>query len=72
MLINNYNDLPEDQIEDRLNAIVDNVEFWIKNIHNYQTQILEDVNHNYQLFLKLAKENEIKINNKASTIKGRK
>jgi len=58
-----YNDIPEYQIEDRLNAIVDNVEFWISNIHKYQAEISEDVNYNYQLFLKLAKENETKIHN---------
>jgi len=61
MLNSNYNDIPEFQIEERLDAMVDNVEFWLNNIHKFQKQISEDVDYNYCLFMKLAKRNEFRI-----------
>jgi hypothetical protein len=56
-----YNEIDEDLIQERLYAIVKNVEYWNNNIQKYHKDIVNDTNYNYQRFLEIAKENENKL-----------
>lgn len=51
-----YDEIKND--ENRINAIVENVKYWNSNIQNFYSNIVEDTEYNYQLFLKIAKSNE--------------
>ena len=60
MLIQDYAYLPNE--EDRLNAIVLNTRYFLENCNLYKDNIEQDIQHNYNLFFKLAEQN-IKILN---------
>ena len=60
MLIQDYAYLPNE--EDRLNAIVLNTKYFLENCNLYKENIEQDIQHNYNLFFKLAEQN-IKILN---------
>lgn len=60
MLIQDYAYLPNE--EDRLNAIVLNTKYFLENCNLYKDNIEQDIQHNYNLFFKLAEQN-IKILN---------
>lgn len=60
MLNQNYA-LVEDEKE-RIELIVKNVEHFLKYQHHYQKEIQQDVAHNFDLFLKLAKDQDILLN----------
>lgn len=55
MLIKDYAYLSNE--EERLDAIVENTEYFLKNYKRHEIEIQNDVDYNYNLFLKLAKEN---------------
>jgi hypothetical protein len=55
MLIKDYAYLPSE--EDRLDAIVENTKHFMANYCMYQTEIEEDIEHNYNLFYTLANKN---------------
>ena len=55
MLIKDYAYLNSE--EDRLNAIVENTKYFLENCHNFQNSIHNDIQHNYELFFKLSKDN---------------
>lgn len=57
MLIENYA-IVEDQKE-RLEYIVDNVEYFLKNRFAYEKQIQQDIEHNFALFSKLAHNQDL-------------
>lgn len=48
--------------EDRLNAVVENTKGFLKNYKNYISQIQKDVDHNYNIFLKIANDHRILLN----------
>jgi hypothetical protein len=56
----NYDSIDNDI--DRLNSIVENVEYWLANIKNHIESIKRDVEHNYNLFLLISRQEEVKIN----------
>lgn len=58
--IKDYNDVYKPR-EVRYDEIVQNVEYWCKNIHNYYDQINQDVEHNYNNFVRLGELEEQKI-----------
>lgn len=58
--ISNYDSILDDT--ERLNAIVENVEHWMLNIDKYYESIKRDVEHNFETFLLLSKQEEVKIN----------
>lgn len=47
---------------ERLEAIVENTEYFLKNFKSNQTQIEQDINFNYDRFFTLAKENIVILN----------
>lgn len=49
--------------EIRLDAIVENAVFFKKNVSKFSTEINQDINHNFQIFLKLAKNAQDKLKN---------
>lgn len=55
MLIKDYAYLPREA--DRLDAIVENTKYFLANYKQYQNEIENDVNYNYDLFFTLAKKN---------------
>jgi hypothetical protein len=64
-LISNYDTIRLQ--EKRLDAIVTNTKHWISNMKD-KDQILADVEHNFNQFIKLAKINEQKINSVIDTM----
>lgn len=52
--ISDYDSIHNDK--DRLDAVVSNTKFWLKNIHSQHAQIKQDIEHNYRLFLKNLKK----------------
>ena len=55
MLIKDYAYLPNEQ--DRLDAIVENTKHFLANYQAYQLDVEADIEHNYNLFYKLANKN---------------
>jgi hypothetical protein len=53
--ISNYDQILDD--EHRLNAIVENTQYWIENINQHSEDIQTDVEHNLQNYYKLAEHN---------------
>jgi hypothetical protein len=56
----NYQDNTKN-LDQRLDQVIENVEYWIKNIDNYHSQIEKDVEHNYNLFVSLGAQEEKNI-----------
>jgi hypothetical protein len=56
----NYDSIVND--EERLDTIVENIKYWKNNIQNFYLDMVNDVEHNYNLFLEIAKHNENKVN----------
>jgi hypothetical protein len=44
--------------DQRLSAIVDNTKYFLENCNRYQNQINDDIEHNYQQYLKLIEQNK--------------
>lgn len=61
MLIKDYAYLPNE--EDRLKAIVENTRYFLEKFSLYKDCIEQDIQHNYDLFFKLAKQNIEILNN---------
>jgi hypothetical protein len=61
MLIQDYAYLPSEQ--DRLDAIVINTKYFLENYHKHKDSINQDIEHNYDLFFKLAEDNIQILNN---------
>ena len=61
LLHKDYNDVSVGDIDTRLNQIVENIEYWVQNIDKFYEEIKVDVEHNFETFLKLAKEEEQKL-----------
>lgn len=57
--IQNY-DLINDA-ETRLHAVVANTEFWLYNIEQFKDQIIQDVDHNFNRLVELAKVNQLQL-----------
>jgi urate oxidase len=55
MLIQDYAYLPNET--DRLDAIVLNTKYFLENCNLYKDNIEQDIQHNYDLFFKLAEQN---------------
>lgn len=53
-----YNDVDNDNLEGRLDEIVENIECWVHNIDKFYEEIKVDVEHNFQTFMKLVKQEE--------------
>lgn len=54
--ISNYDEIEDS--EQRLDAVVINIKFWLKNIDQYADEILNDVNLNFQKFKELAQQTQ--------------
>jgi hypothetical protein len=60
LLHSNYDSVVDD--ETRLNQIVENVNYWLQNISQYEDEIKKDTDHNFSLLLEYAKKNQKIIN----------
>jgi Mn-dependent DtxR family transcriptional regulator len=59
--ISNYDQISDD--EDRLDAIVENTQYWVENINQYSKDIQADVEHNLQNYYQLAEHNRTLLKN---------
>lgn len=57
LLIKNYAQVEDEK--ERIELIVKNVEYFLKHQYEYQKEIQQDVEHNFNLFLKLAKDQDL-------------
>jgi hypothetical protein len=64
LAVSNYDRIKDNML--RLEAIVENVNYWVNNINKYEQQIIDDTEHNFRQFLKLYKDNQKIIDNFAS------
>lgn len=56
LAVPNYDSIEDDML--RLDAIVENVNYWVNNIKKYETKIAEDTEHNFNQFKKLYQHNQ--------------
>jgi hypothetical protein len=56
LAVPDYDSIDNDML--RLDAIVKNVDYWVKNINKYENQIIKDTEHNFQRFLEISQNNQ--------------